>query len=248
MASALTGKKILILVGNGVDEGVMSVVQRELVKTGATVKTVGIEPGLVNSWNNNAWGLYFPVDQQMNTTLGSDFDCLIVPSGSRSIAKLGANAHSERIIASFIQSAKPMAFIGDAVELLAKVALATGWNVAGPARVQQAMHPVVEEGHAQVQRRRSDPHRRADVHGPGHDGDVLGPRAGRVDARALPRARGDARARLGRGDGAGRGERDRGARHGPLPHPIHGRSSPPLPPRTSGWAAERAAGWRAGRE
>jgi len=139
MASALTGKKILILVGNGVDEGVMSVVQRELVKTGAVVKAVGIEPGLVNSWNNNTWGLYFPVDQQMNTTLGSDFDYLIVPSGARSILKLGANAHSERIIASFIEAAKPMAFIGDAVELLAKVALATGWNVAGPARVQQAM-------------------------------------------------------------------------------------------------------------
>lgn len=43
----------------------------------------------------------------------------------------------------------------------------------------------------------------------------------------------------------GRDRRDRGARHGPLPHPIHGRSSPPLPPRTSGWAAEPAARWRA---
>lgn len=139
MSVSLQNKKILILVANGVDEAVMSTVQRELLKTGATLKTVGIEPGLVNSWNNNTWGLYFPVDQQLNVTLGSDFDCLVVPSGSRGIQKLGTNAHSERIIASFIEAGKPMAFMGDAVELLAKVSLATGWNVAGPAHVEEAM-------------------------------------------------------------------------------------------------------------
>lgn len=139
MEKQLNGKKILILVANGVDEAVMSNVQREMIKTGASIKTVGIEPGLVNSWNNNSWGLYFPVDQQISMTLGADFDALIVPSGSRAVQKLGANAHAERIIASFIEAGKPMAFLGDAVELLAKVNLAKGWNVAGPERVHQIM-------------------------------------------------------------------------------------------------------------
>ncbi len=139
MDQSLRGKKILILVSNGVDEASMSTIQREMLKTGASIKAVGIEPGLVNSWNNNAWGLYFPVDQTMSATLGADFDCLVVPSGSRSVQKLGANAHSERIIASFIEAGKPMVFVGDAVELLAKVQLATGWNVAGPERTKEAM-------------------------------------------------------------------------------------------------------------
>lgn len=139
MEIQLNGKKILILVANGVDETVMSNVQRELIKTGASIKTVGIEPGLVNSWNNNSWGLYFPVDQQISMTLGADFDALIVPSGSRAIQKLGANAHAERIISSFIEAGKPMAFIGDAVELLAKTGLAKDWKVAGPERVHQIM-------------------------------------------------------------------------------------------------------------
>jgi len=138
-ANSLNGKKILVLVSNGVDESVMSTVQRELVKTGAVVKTVGTENGLVNSWNNNAWGLYFPVDQHIAQTLGADFDCLIVPSGTRSVAKLGTNAHAERIIVSFITAGKPMAFMGNAVELLAKLNLASGWNVAGPEAVNQAM-------------------------------------------------------------------------------------------------------------
>lgn len=137
--SQLNGKKVMILVANGVDESVMSVVMREMTKTGATVKTVGTEPGLVNSWNDNAWGLYFPVDLQISQTLGADFDCLMVLSGTRCVQKLSTNAHAERIITSFIMAGKPMAFIGNAVELLAKINLASGWNVAGPASVKDAM-------------------------------------------------------------------------------------------------------------
>lgn len=139
MVKQLEGKKVLIMVANGVDEAAMSTVQREMIKTGAVIKTVGIEPGLVNSWKDNTWGLYFPVDQSLAMTLGSDYDCLIVPSGARGVQKLGANAHAERIIASFITAGKQMVFMGDAVELLAKTSLAKDWKVAGPERVQAAM-------------------------------------------------------------------------------------------------------------
>lgn len=135
----LANKRIMILVSNGVDESVMSLVQREMLKTGATIKTVGTESGLVNSWNDNAWGLYFPVDQQIGQTLGSDFDCLIVPSGTRSVQKLSTTPHSERIISSFITAGKQMAFMGNAVELLVKTGLASGWNVTGPESVHQVM-------------------------------------------------------------------------------------------------------------
>jgi len=135
----LQGKKIMVLVSNGVDESVMSTVMREMIKTGATIKTVGTEPGLVNSWNNNSWGLYFPVDQQIGQTLGADFDALIVPSGTRSVVKLAASAHAERILASFVTSGKPMAFMGNGVELLVKTSLAKGWNVSGPESVHQIM-------------------------------------------------------------------------------------------------------------
>lgn len=137
--TVLNGKKILVLVSNGVDEGVMSAVQRELLKTGAQLKTASTESGLVNSWNNNTWGLYFPVDQQIGQTLGADFDCLVVPSGQRGIQKLAANPHAERILASFMTAGKPVAFIGGAVELLAKTGLAKDCRVAGPESVQQAL-------------------------------------------------------------------------------------------------------------
>ncbi len=137
----LSGRKVLILVSNGVDEAVMSTVQRELLKTGATIKTVGTESGLVNSWNSqsNGWGLYFPVDQQIGQTLGADYDALIVPAGARSVQKLGSNPHAERIIASFVTAGKPIVFMGDAVELLAKVELAKGFTLTGPERSHQIL-------------------------------------------------------------------------------------------------------------
>ena len=149
--ASLSGKKLLILVSNGVDEAVMSTVQREMLKTGATIKTVSTESGLVNSWNGTNWGLYFPVDQQIGQTLGSDFDALIVPSGIRSVQKLGANPHSERIISSMIAARKPMAFIGDAVELLAKIELAKGWRVGGPERSEKTMIDAGAEWMAEAQ-------------------------------------------------------------------------------------------------
>lgn len=120
MIQQLVGKKALILVSGGVDEEAMSTVQRELLKAGAVLTTVGTEPGLVNSWNNTAWGLYFPVDVQISRALGADFDLLVVPSGARAVQKLAANPHAERIISSFVAARKPMCFIGDASALLEK--------------------------------------------------------------------------------------------------------------------------------
>jgi hypothetical protein len=72
-------------------------------------------------------------------TLGADFDCLIVPSGTRGVQKLAGSAHSERIISSFITAGKPMAFMGNAVELLAKTKLAEGWTVSGPESRMETM-------------------------------------------------------------------------------------------------------------
>jgi protease I len=139
MAQELNGKKILVLVSNGVDETVMSNVQRDMIKSGALIKTVGTESGLVNSWKNNTWGLYFPVDMPISQVLGVDYDMLIVPSGSRSVQKLANNPHAERIISSFIASQKPMCFMGDAVELLAKTGHAKGWSVSAPEVCQPVM-------------------------------------------------------------------------------------------------------------
>ncbi len=118
MTQSLGGKSILVLAANGVDESGMSVIQRDLLKAGAKVKTVGAEAGVISSWNGNAWGVNFITDANVSTTLGSDFDVLVVPAGERSINTLSTNPHSARIISSFTVSEKAMYFMGDASKLL----------------------------------------------------------------------------------------------------------------------------------
>ncbi len=118
MMQSLDGKNILVLVANGVDEDSMSVIQRDLLKAGAKVKNIGAEAGVISSWNGEAWGVNFITDGNISTTLGSDFDMLVVPAGERSTNTLSTNLHSARIITSFAAAEKDMYFLGDASKLL----------------------------------------------------------------------------------------------------------------------------------
>ena len=119
MDQSLAGKTIAILVANGFEELEMTEPQRALLKTGATLRTISPEQGLVNGWHGKAWGHYFPVDKQVGEVLGADFDMLILPGGERSVAKLQQNAHTRRIVGHFLDAGKPVAAIGQGVQLLA---------------------------------------------------------------------------------------------------------------------------------
>ncbi len=109
---------VLILVANGIDEVQLTEMQRALTKAGLKFCTVAPEQGLVNSWHDNAWGHYFPVDKGIGEALGSDFDALALPGGSRSAVKLKQNLHTRRLINHFIDAGKPIAAIGAGVGLL----------------------------------------------------------------------------------------------------------------------------------
>lgn len=111
-------KTVVILVANGFDEADFTESQRAFAKLGTKVSVVSTETGLVNSWRDNGWGHHFPADANVSTVLGSDYDCLFVPGGERSIAKLATSAHAKRIIRSFLDAGKPVALQGDADEML----------------------------------------------------------------------------------------------------------------------------------
>lgn len=119
MDQPLAGKTIAILVANGFEEVEMTEPQRALLKTGAALRTISPEQGLVNGWHGKAWGHYFPVDKQVGDVLASDFDMLLLPGGERSVNKLRQNAHTKRIVGHFLDAGKPVAAIGGGVGLLA---------------------------------------------------------------------------------------------------------------------------------
>ncbi len=117
MQKPLAGKKVAVLVASGFEEVQMTEPQKALLALGATVKLVGPE-SLANGWHGDAWGHYFPVDAQISSMLSADYDMLLVPGGTRSLVKLAQTPHTKRIVSAFVDDQKPVALIGQGVEVL----------------------------------------------------------------------------------------------------------------------------------
>lgn len=137
MNKTLLGAKAAALVANGFDEKDLTGIQRLLIKTGASLRIVSMDQGLVNSWNGDAWGLHYAADAPLNAALSADYSMLIIPGGRRSVDKLKLTAHTKRFISGFIDTRKPVAVFGEALELLASCGKISGRNVAGPENVRE---------------------------------------------------------------------------------------------------------------
>ena len=136
MHKPLAGTKIAILVANGFVQQDFTEIQKTLNAAGATLKIISPDQGLVNGWEGAGWGHHFPVDQQLSTALGADFDMLVVSGGQRSLDKLKTTAHTRRFIGSFLTYGKPVALFGDAASMLVYAGQAAGRTVAGPDSVR----------------------------------------------------------------------------------------------------------------
>ncbi|MDD3370788.1 MAG: DJ-1/PfpI family protein [Alphaproteobacteria bacterium] len=139
MTAALAGKSIAILAANGFDETQMTEIQRALTGVKASFKTVAPEHGVVNGWQKDHWGHYFPVDAQIGEALGSDFDFLVIPGGERAIAKLKTNLHTRRIVNHFLEAQKPIAAVGAGVALLALSPKSAGLTVAATPDIEEEL-------------------------------------------------------------------------------------------------------------
>lgn len=138
MHKPLAGQKLAVLVANGFCEKDLTEMQRGLMKTGANVKIIGMEQGLVNSWNGAGWGLNFPADQTLSTALGADFSMLVIPGGQRSADKLKLTAHTRRFIGSFMDAGKPVVAFDEALDLVIFSERIKGRTVTGPASMKDA--------------------------------------------------------------------------------------------------------------
>ena len=119
----LSGLSVAILAAGGVDQTSLSHVQRALLKAGATFKVVSTDSGLIAAWDGTGWGHSFTVGAPISTTLGSDYDGLVIPGGSRSVAKLAASPHASRILRAVLDGRRPIAAFAEGVALLTGVSL-----------------------------------------------------------------------------------------------------------------------------
>ncbi|MDX9689312.1 MAG: DJ-1/PfpI family protein [Alphaproteobacteria bacterium] len=135
----LAGPSIAILVANGFNENQVTAVQRALTNASVKFKIVAPEQGLVNGWQDNAWGHYFTVDEMISTAMGSDYDFLFLIGGERGVAKLKTNPHTRRIVNHFLEAEKPVAAIEAGVELLALSPKSASLTVSAPEACGQAL-------------------------------------------------------------------------------------------------------------
>ena len=116
--SNFSGKTIAIMVASGFDETAFIAIQRAMMTAGGKLKVVSREAGLTNAWNGTGWGMSYPADATLSTTLAIDFDALIVPSGSRHIESLKTEAHAKRVLRAFLREDMPVLLQGEAISLL----------------------------------------------------------------------------------------------------------------------------------
>lgn len=139
MLQALNGQRVAIIVAAGFDEHAFTEVQRALAGAGAKVTLVSPETGVVNGWQGQGWGHYFPVDKNVSETLSADFHAVIVPGGERSVDKLADKLHVRRVLRGFVESNKPTLLFGEAVALLAQLPEAQGRTVAAAQASAEAL-------------------------------------------------------------------------------------------------------------
>ena len=116
--SNFSGKTVAVMVASGFDEDLFIALQRAMMSVNAKLRIVSREAGLTNAWNGSSWGMSYPADSTLSTTLAIDYDALIIPSGERHVTSLAGEAHAKRIIRAFTRENMPVLTLGDGAQLL----------------------------------------------------------------------------------------------------------------------------------
>ena len=112
------GKTIGLMVANGFDEATFIAIQKAMLAANAKLKIISRDAGLTNAWNGTGWGMSYPVDSTLSTTLAVDYDALIIPQGDRHIEKLSNEVHAKRILRAFLRENMPVLILADAIKIL----------------------------------------------------------------------------------------------------------------------------------
>jgi protease I len=117
-ANNFAGKTIGLMVASGFDEDEFIAIQRAMLAKTAKLKIISRDAGLTNSWNVSGWGMSYPVDSTLSTTLAIDYDALIIPTGARHVDTLMNEAHAKRVLRAFLREDMPVMMQGEAIRLL----------------------------------------------------------------------------------------------------------------------------------
>ena len=111
---SIAGRKVVILVGDGVLGQVAVEVHGALFARGAVPRFAAPRIGPVNA----ADGVELQADASLENEPGFLFDALVVPDGEEAVAALARDAHVFEFIRDQFRHCKPILAIGAGVELL----------------------------------------------------------------------------------------------------------------------------------
>ena len=112
------GKAVGLMVASGFDETTFIAIQKAMLAANAKLKIISRDAGLSNAWNGTGWGMSYPVDSTLSTTLAVDYDALIIPPGDRHIEKLSTDVHAKRILRASLRENMPVLILADAIKIL----------------------------------------------------------------------------------------------------------------------------------
>jgi catalase len=116
----IRGRKVAILVANGINAAFIQSAQNELGRLGAVARLVGVRLGSVKSEE----GETVEVDATLETTPAVLYDGLIVPGGREAAQALGKVGHVAEFIKDQYRHCKTMGAIGAGGDLLENAGVA----------------------------------------------------------------------------------------------------------------------------
>lgn len=108
---SLHGKKVAILVEEGVEQVELVEPKEALEQAEATTHIISPRSGKVRAWNHTDWGDEFDVDVELGNANAEDYDALLVPGGVMSPDRLRLDDRAVRFVRAFFDAGKPVAAI-----------------------------------------------------------------------------------------------------------------------------------------
>ena len=123
---------IAIVAAAGFIEQSLTNIQKALIVDNMSSHVITPEGALVQGWHQEAWGHHFMADEKLSDVISADYCGLILLDGPNSADSLIESAHAKRLVKAFMDSAKPVLAINDAIRVLIAADVAAGRRIAAP--------------------------------------------------------------------------------------------------------------------
>lgn len=126
--AVLTNIKVALLTDNGFEEVELTSPKAALEAAGATVHIIS-QQQTVKGWDKDHWGINVTTDVELQHANPEDYDALLLPGGVMNPDKMRTEKAYVDFAQHFLETAKPIAAICHAPQLLIETGMLAGRNM-----------------------------------------------------------------------------------------------------------------------